>query len=34
VQEFVEQKVDVIIGVNNLVIRAAKEASKGGSLII
>jgi len=28
VQEFVEQKVDVIIGVNNVVIRAAKEATK------
>jgi putative ABC transport system substrate-binding protein len=28
VQEFLEQKVDVIIGVNNVVIRAAKEATK------
>ena len=28
VQEFVEKKVDVIIGVNNVVIRAAKEATK------
>jgi putative tryptophan/tyrosine transport system substrate-binding protein len=28
VHEFVQQKVDVIIGVNNVVIRAAKEASK------
>jgi putative ABC transport system substrate-binding protein len=28
VQEFVEQKVDVIIGVNNVVIRAAKKATK------
>ena len=28
VQEFVDQKVDVIIGVNNVVIRAAKEATK------
>jgi len=28
VQEFVEQKVDLIIGVNNVVIRAAKEATK------
>jgi len=28
VQEFVEQKVDVIIGVNNVVIQAAKEATK------
>src|SRR5439155_14545839 len=28
VHEFVEQKVDVIIGVNNVVIRAAKEATK------
>ncbi len=28
VQEFVQQKVDVIVGVNNVVIRAAKEATK------
>jgi putative ABC transport system substrate-binding protein len=28
VQEFVQQNVDVIIGVNNVVIRAAKEATK------
>jgi putative tryptophan/tyrosine transport system substrate-binding protein len=28
VREFVEQKVDVIIGVNNVVIRAAKEATQ------
>jgi putative tryptophan/tyrosine transport system substrate-binding protein len=28
VHEFVEQKVDVIIGVNNVVIRAAMEATK------
>lgn len=28
VQELVDQKVDVIIGVNNVVIRAAKEATK------
>jgi putative ABC transport system substrate-binding protein len=28
VQEFIEQKVDVIVGVNNVVIRAAKEATK------
>lgn len=28
VREFVQQKVDVIIGVNNVVIRAAKEATK------
>jgi putative ABC transport system substrate-binding protein len=28
VHEFVQQKVDVIVGVNNVVIRAAKEASK------
>ena len=28
VQEFVQQKVDVILGVNNVVIRAAKEATK------
>ena len=28
VHEFVEQKVDIIIGVNNVVIRAAKEATK------
>ena len=28
VQEFVQQKVDAIIGVNNVVIRAAKEATK------
>jgi putative ABC transport system substrate-binding protein len=28
VQEFVKQKVDVIIGVNNVVIRAAKAATK------
>jgi putative tryptophan/tyrosine transport system substrate-binding protein len=27
VQEFVQQKVDVILGVNNVVIRAAKEAT-------
>ena len=28
VQEFVKEKVDAIIGVNNVVIRAAKEATK------
>ena len=28
VHEFVQQKVDVILGVNNVVIRAAKEATK------
>ena len=28
VHEFVQQKVDVIMGVNNVVIRAAKEATK------
>ena len=28
VQEFVQQKVDVILGTNNVVIRAAKEATK------
>lgn len=28
VQEFVQQKVDVILGANNVVIRAAKEATK------
>src|SRR5437867_3555956 len=28
VHEFVQQKVDVIVGVNNVVIRAAKEATK------
>jgi putative ABC transport system substrate-binding protein len=28
VHEFVHQKVDVIVGVNNVVIRAAKEATK------
>ena len=28
VQEFVQQKVDAILGVNNVVIRAAKEATK------
>ena len=28
VQEFVEQKVDVILGVNNVIIRAAKKATK------
>jgi putative tryptophan/tyrosine transport system substrate-binding protein len=28
VHEFVQQKVDVIIGVNNVVIRAAKEATR------
>ena len=28
VQEFVQQKVDVIVAVNNVVIRAAKEATK------
>lgn len=28
VQEFVQQKVDIILGVNNVVIRAAKEATK------
>ena len=28
VQEFVDQRVDVIIGVNNVVIRAAREATK------
>jgi len=28
VHEFVKQKVDIIVGVNNVVIRAAKEATK------
>jgi putative ABC transport system substrate-binding protein len=28
VQEFVQQKVDVILGVNNVIIKAAKEATK------
>ena len=28
VQEFVQQKVDIILGVNNVIIRAAKEATK------
>jgi putative tryptophan/tyrosine transport system substrate-binding protein len=28
VREFVEQRVDVIIGINNVVIRAAMEATK------
>jgi putative ABC transport system substrate-binding protein len=28
VREFVDQKVDIIVGVNNVVIRAAKEATK------
>ena len=28
VHEFVQQKVDVIVGTNNVVIRAAKEATK------
>src|SRR4051812_41788220 len=28
VQEFVQQKVDLILGVNNVIIRAAKEATK------
>jgi putative ABC transport system substrate-binding protein len=28
VREFVQQKVDVIVGVNNVVIRAAREATK------
>jgi len=28
VREFVDQKVDIIMGVNNVVIRAAKEATK------
>jgi putative ABC transport system substrate-binding protein len=28
VHEFIQQKVDVIVGVNNVVIRAAKEATK------
>ena len=28
VQEFVQQKVDVIVAANNVVIRAAKEATK------
>jgi putative ABC transport system substrate-binding protein len=28
VQEFVQQKVDVILGVNNVIIQAAKEATK------
>ena len=28
VQEFVQQKLDVILGVNNVIIRAAKEATK------
>jgi putative ABC transport system substrate-binding protein len=34
VHEFVEQKVDVIIGVNNVVIRAAKEATKTIPIVV
>src|SRR5678816_1021672 len=34
VQEFVQQKVDVIIGANNVSIRAAKEATKTIPIVI
>lgn len=34
VQEFVQQKVDVIIGVNNVVIRSAKEATKSIPIVM
>jgi ABC-type uncharacterized transport system substrate-binding protein len=34
VQEFVQQKVDLIIGVNNVVIRAAKEATKSIPIVM
>lgn len=34
VQEYVQQKVDVILGVNNVVIRAAKEATKTIPIVI
>jgi ABC-type uncharacterized transport system substrate-binding protein len=34
VQEFVQQKVDVIVAVNNVVIRAAKEATKTIPIVI
>ena len=34
VQEFVEQKVDVIIGANNVVIRAAKKATKSIPIVM
>ena len=34
VHEFVQQKVDVIVGVNNVVIRAAKEATKTIPIVI
>ena len=34
VQEFVQQKVDVILGTNNVVIRAAKEATKTTPIVM
>ncbi len=34
VKEFVQQKVDAILGVNNVVIRAAKEATKNIPIIM
>ena len=34
VREFVEQKIDVIIGVNNVVIQAAKEATRMIPIVI
>jgi putative tryptophan/tyrosine transport system substrate-binding protein len=34
VQEFVQDKLDVIIGVNNVVIRAAKEATKAIPIVM
>jgi putative ABC transport system substrate-binding protein len=34
VHEFVQQKVDVIVGVNNVVIRAAKEATKAIPIVM
>jgi putative ABC transport system substrate-binding protein len=34
VQEFVQQKIDIIIGVNNVVIRAAKEATKSIPIVM
>lgn len=34
VQEFVQQKVDVILGTSNVVIRAAKEATKTAPIVM
>jgi putative tryptophan/tyrosine transport system substrate-binding protein len=34
VQEFVQQKVDVILGVNNVIIRAAKKATKAIPIVM